>query len=87
MEEESLLAFPCQFPIKAVGKSSPTFELVVIEIIRQHVVELSDDAVTSKPSRGGKYTSVTVMIEAMSKSQLNAIYQALTDCPEVIMAL
>ena len=33
------------------------------------------------------YLSITVTIEAISQAQLDAIYQDLTDCPEVIMAL
>ena len=38
-------------------------------------------------NRGGKWISVTVVIEATSKAQLDAIYQDLTDCADVLMAL
>lgn len=86
-EDETLFEFPCQFPIKVMGKSSAGFDITVVEIVRQHVVDLHEGAVTSRPSKGGKYTSVTIVIEATSKAQLNAIYQSLTDCPEVLMAL
>ncbi len=86
-EEQTLLEFPCQFPIKAMGKSSEHFDITVVEIIRRHVDDIKEGAITSRPSKGGKYTSVTVVIEATSKEQLDAIYQGLTDCSEVLMAL
>jgi putative lipoic acid-binding regulatory protein len=86
-ETESLLEFPCQFSIKAMGKSRDDFDAIVVEIIRRHVSDIREGAVTSRPSRAGTYTSVTVVIEATSREQLDAIYQGLTDSPDVLMAL
>lgn len=86
-EQESLLEFPCQFAIKAMGKTGDDFDVVVVEIVRRHVSDIREGAVTSRPSRAGTYTSVTVMIEATSREQLDAIYQGLTDHPAVLMAL
>ena len=86
-EEETLLEFPCQFPIKAMGKNSPDFDSIVVAIVRQHVADISEGAVKTRPSKGDKYLAVTVTIEATSKRQLDAIYQGLTDCPDVLMAL
>ena len=86
-EEETLLEFPCQFPIKAMGKNSPDFDSIVVAIVRQHVTDINEGAVKTRPSKGDKYLAVTVTIEATSKRQLDAIYQGLTDCPDVLMAL
>lgn len=86
-EKESLLEFPCQFAIKAMGKNSQDFDAVVVEIIRRHVSDIHEGAVTSRPSKAGTYMAVTVMIEATSREQLDAIYQGLTDHPDVLMAL
>ena len=86
-EQENALQFPCRFPIKAMGMSSIELDIHVVEIIRRHVDDLHEGAVTSRPSKGGKYTSVTVTITATSKQQLDAIYQDLTDSPLVLMAL
>ena len=86
-EEETLLEFPCQFPIKAMGKNSPDFDSTVVAIVRKHVGDVYEGAVKTRLSKGDKYLSVTVTIEATSKRQLDAIYQGLTDCPEVLMAL
>lgn len=86
-QTESLLEFPCQFAIKAMGKNTNNFDLVVVEIVRRHVPDLGESAVSSRPSKAGTYTAVTVMIEASSRAQLDAIYQGLTDHPDVLMAL
>jgi len=86
-EQETLLEFPCQFAIKAMGKSSSDFDSIVVTIVLQHVDEIKEGAVKSRLSKGGKFTSITVTIEATSKKQLDAIYQGLTDCPEVVMSL
>ncbi len=86
-EQQTLLEFPCRFPVKAMGISSDRFDLTVVEIIRRHVSDIGEGAVSSRPSKGGKYTSVTVVVEATSREQLDAIYQDLTNHPDVLMAL
>lgn len=87
MSEETLLEFPCQFPIKAMGKTELKLDLLIIEIVRRHVADINDGAVTTRSSKDGNYIAVTVMIEASSKQQLDAIYQDLTDHPHILMAL
>ena len=84
---DSLLAFPCRFPIKAMGRAEPGFDSLVVEIVRRHVPDLGEGAVVSRPSKGGNWVSVTVTIEASSKAQLDAIYQALSDNEKVVVAL
>lgn len=87
MAEDSLLTFPCQFPIKAMGKSDLEFDLLVVEIVKRHAINLNEDAVKCRPSKDGHYLAVTVMIEATSRQQLDAIYQDLSNHPHVLMAL
>jgi putative lipoic acid-binding regulatory protein len=86
-EGESLLRFPCQFPIKAMGLSCDEFEIAVLEIINRHVDRLPENALKIKPSKNGKYTAITVTITAHSKDQLDAIYMDLTACDYVAVAL
>lgn len=86
-QEESLIEFPCQFPIKAMGKNSPDFDAMVVEIVRRHTDDIIEGDVKTRLSKGGRFSSVTVTIEATSRKQLDAIYQGLTDCPDVLMAL
>ena len=85
--EASPLQFPCEFPIKAMGKSDCKLDIIVVEIIRKHVPDLAEGAVHTRDSKEGNYISVTVTVNATSRAQLDAIYQDLVDCEAVIMAL
>lgn len=87
MSEDTLLEFPCEFPIKIMGKGEIEFDLLVLELIRPHVEQLEPTAIKSRPSKNGNYIAVTVTITATSKPQLDAIYQSLSAHPQVLMAL
>ncbi|MCU7918006.1 MAG: DUF493 domain-containing protein [Candidatus Thiodiazotropha sp. (ex Dulcina madagascariensis)] len=86
-EEETLLRFPCDFPIKVMGKAEPGFEAMVVELISHHSPDLLETAVTSRLSKGGKWVSITVTLRAQSKDQLDAIYLDLSAHEKVVMAL
>jgi putative lipoic acid-binding regulatory protein len=86
-EDESPLQFPCEFPIKAMGKADCDLDMIVVEIVRRHAPDLAEGAVYSRASSQGNYTSVTVVVNATSRAQLDSIYQDLVDCEAVIMAL
>lgn len=79
--------FPCLYKIKAMGLHEPDFDALVVEIIRRHQPSLNEGAVSHKPSKNGKYISVTVTIEAQSRQQLDAIYDDLTAHEKVLMRL
>jgi uncharacterized protein len=81
------LEFPCRFPIKALGLAAPDFDALVVEIVGRHCPGLEQHSVTRRLSQGGKWVSVTVVIEAQSRAQLDAIYQALSDHERVHLAL
>ena len=85
--QETLLEFPCKFPIKAMGRAEDGFEVLVTELILIHAEIYTGEAVTTNTSGSGNFISVTVTIEALSKAQLDSIYQGLTDCEQVLVAL
>lgn len=85
--EESPLKFPCVFPIKAMGLAEENFDALVVSIVRRHVPDTPEGAVTTRPSSGGKYLAVTVTVEAQSREQLDAIYYDLVACEQVLIAL
>ena len=86
-DEESLLKFPCEFPIKAMGRATPELEIAVLEIMHRHVPDLGEGAVKSRESRNGNYLSITVTIQARSRDQLDAIYMELTSCEHIVFAI
>jgi putative lipoic acid-binding regulatory protein len=83
----SLLEFPCRFPVKAMGRQSEEFELLITQIVCTHANLWPDEPIRSVPSKAGNFVSVTAVIEAQSQQQLDRIYQDLTDCAQVLMAL
>jgi putative lipoic acid-binding regulatory protein len=85
--KSSLLEFPCRFPIKAMGRQSEDFEPLITQIVCAHASLWPDEPVRSVPSKAGNFVSVTAIIEAQSQQQLDRIYQDLTDCVQVLMAL
>ena len=87
MPDDALFDFPCAFPIKAMGRDEADFEAAVVEIVRRHVPDLGEGSVSTRPSRGGRFLSVTVTINATSRDQLDAIYSELTADARVLMAL
>jgi putative lipoic acid-binding regulatory protein len=85
--DTDLFQFPCVFPVKAIGKDADGFTKVVTEIIRHHVPDLAADAVTTRPSAGGKYIAVTATFIAQSREQLDAMYRELSSNEQVLYVL
>jgi len=83
----SLLEFPCPFPIKAMGRNGSEFESVVTEIVLRHAQLFDGKEIVARSSGEGNYLSVTVTINASSQPQLDRIYEDLTACEQVLMAL
>ena len=77
-ERESLIEFPCDFDIKAMGETSFDFDATVVRIVGKHVEIIREGAVTKKQSSGGKFTSITVTVYVTSKLQVDTIYEALS---------
>ena len=84
---ESVLKFPCKFPVKAMGKAADDFDTLVVSIIRRHSPDFTDATIKSRLSRGGKYISVTVIIQAQCQEQLDNLYMELSANERVLMAL
>jgi putative lipoic acid-binding regulatory protein len=86
-DQESLLEFPCEFSIKAMGLNEPGFQELVVQIVRKHCPDLGEACSRTRPSKNGKWLSVTVDIQASSRDQLDAIYMDLTAHEKVTMSL
>ena len=84
---DSVLTFPCEFPVKVLGKSSETFETAVLAIFKTYFPTLSEGSLKQRISQQGKYLALTITVKAESQKQLDDLYRALSSNPEVIMAL
>lgn len=87
LNEDSLLSFPCEFPLKIVGRKAHGFAQEVMEIVLRHVPDFDASTMEMRPSRQGNYLSLTVTINAVSREQLDALYRELCDHPTVVMVL
>jgi putative lipoic acid-binding regulatory protein len=85
--DSSPLAFPCDFPIKVMGRKQPGFAQAITDIVRKHAPDFDPATVEMRPSRQGRYLSVTCVLRATSRAQLDALYQELCDHPAVVMVL
>ncbi|HNA28500.1 MAG TPA: DUF493 domain-containing protein [Thiobacillaceae bacterium] len=86
-EEDTLLAFPCDFPIKILGSHRDDFAQTMVAIVLRHAPDFAADGVAIRASSSGNYLSLTCTIRATSKAQLDALYRELTGHPMVKMVL
>ena len=84
---DSVFEFPCDFPLKVMGLARDDFDSLVVEIVLRHVGNLNEGAVVVRPSRNGKYASVTVTIQAQGQDQLDELYRELSGHERIIMVL
>jgi putative lipoic acid-binding regulatory protein len=87
MERESLIEYPCDFPIKVLGRTQAGFAQTILEIVRHHAPDFDSSTLQMKTSKHGKYLSVTCVIRASSRQQLDDLYRELCDHPMVVMVL
>ena len=87
MSDDSIMTFPCSFPIKLMGRETDEFRQTARELVEKHTGPLDDDAIESALSRNGRFVSVTITVIAESREQLDNIYRDATAHDDVIMAL
>jgi len=87
MPDDSLIEYPCDFPLKILGKTQAGFAQAVLEVVTRHAPDFDGTTLQMKSSSGGKYLSVTCVIRATARDQLDALYRDLCDHPQVVMVL
>lgn len=84
---ETLFEFPCEFPIKVMGRHTDDFRSLVLGIVQKHAGSIDSAKIEERPSKDGKYLSLTCTFNAQSKDQLDALYRELTTCERVLIVL
>jgi uncharacterized protein len=87
MIEPILLEYPCDFPIKVLGHTQAGFAQAVLAVVRRHAPDFEGATMEMKTSKRGKYISITCVIRATSRDQLDGLYRELCDHPMVVMVL
>ena len=76
--QETLIEFPCYFPIKVMGETHADFASEIIKTIEVLSPNFDASQIEMRGSSGGKYISLTCTVHVTSKPQLDDIYRALT---------
>jgi len=87
MKRETLIEFPCDFPLKIMGATDAGFAQAIVEVVLKHAPEFDPASVEMRPSRAGNYLSLTCTVRAVSQVQLDALYRELTSHPKVKVVL
>lgn len=84
---DTLFQFPCDFPLKVMGRRTDDFRSLVMGIVHKHVGTVDPANIEERPSKDGNYLSLTCTFSAQSKEQLDALYRELTSCEHVLIVL
>ncbi len=86
-EGESLLEFPCEFPIKVMGETRDDFVQAVVAVVQAHATDFDAASVEMRASGKGNYLAVTCTVRATSREQLDNLYRDLSSHPYVKVVL
>jgi putative lipoic acid-binding regulatory protein len=87
MADTQLFEYPCDFPIKILGHTQAGFAQAVLEVVKRHAPDFDGATIELRASKRRKYLSVTCVVHATSREQLDRLYQDLCDHPMVVMVL
>ena len=84
---DSLVEYPCEFPLKIFGLQQAGFAQAVLEVVNKHDPGYVASSMEMRASKNARYVSLTCTVRATSREQLDALYQDLCDHPLIVMVL
>jgi putative lipoic acid-binding regulatory protein len=84
---DSLIEYPCRFPIKVMGAKAEGFVHAVTSVASQFDPSFDAATIELRESKGGNYLGVTITITATSREQLDELYRTLSTHPMVKVVL
>lgn len=84
---EPLLQFPCDYPIKVVGRTSDTLRARIDAIVSTHVPDLNPSLTTERPSANGNFLAISYAVVAVSAAQVEALVTDLKAAPDVLIVI
>lgn len=79
--------FPRFHGVKAIGFSTAEVQNVLISLIEAVNLNFKEDSISSKPSRSGKYISVTIEVHFNNDQEVKRLYGQLHDHPDIVQSL
>lgn len=83
----ALINYPCDFPIKIMGKVEKNFTKTIMMIVKQHFPDYDVRSLETRVSKKNSYLSLTCTVYVASQPQLDALYKELCDHPMVLMVI
>lgn len=71
------IEFPCEYPIKVLGRSGDDFESIIFDVVESHAPGFDRETITMNVSRKGTFSSITITITATGVDQLDALHKEL----------
>jgi putative lipoic acid-binding regulatory protein len=85
--EQSLIEYPCHFPIKVMGAQVDGYEAAMVHIARSFDPSFDAGTIERRPSKAGNYLGLTLSVYVINREQLDELYRTLTTHPMVKVVL
>jgi putative lipoic acid-binding regulatory protein len=86
-DEQPLLTFPTDYPIKVVGRRSAGVRERIDAIVLLHAPDLDHERTTERDSSNARFVSITYTVRATSREQIVALATALQASDDVVMLI
>ena len=84
---DSLIEYPCDFPIKVMGLNVDGFQTAMGFVARQFDPAWQENTLETRESKGGKYLGLTLTVRVINREQLDELYRTLSSHPMVKVVL
>lgn len=85
--EQSLIEYPCRFPIKVMGANVDGYVQAMVTVARAFDPGFDETSIEQRPSKAGNYLGLTLSVYVTSRDQLDEVYRTLTTHPMVKVVL
>lgn len=85
MSEGGALKFPTDYPLKILGRPGEEFRARVHAIVLRHAPAL--EAQRERASANGNFVSISYLLRAESRAQIEALVSELKACEGVLLLL
>lgn len=87
MSPGGVLQFPTDYPLKVVGRAGQGFRARVHAVVLRHAPQVGAGRVRERLSANGNFLSISYLLPAASRSQVEAPVADLRACDGVVMLL
>jgi uncharacterized protein len=85
--EQAVLRFPTDYPVKIVGRPADDFRARVHAIMLRHAPTLTAGQITERLSANGNFLSISYLLRATGRGQIEALVTDLKACEGVLLLL